>query len=106
MQDIKFAGLGPQKPLKPPPGPHKYVALLSGLGVGDEGGNPQQLALVVDYLTGLLGTASEHSRLRRVSQPKVTFTITICEVRSLKDRPVRPGVLGPTLPASTPACVG
>lgn len=43
------------------------MALLSGLGVGDEGGNPQQLSLVVDYLTGLLGGASEHSQLRRVS---------------------------------------
>ena len=73
-QDVKFAGLGPQKPLKPRPGPHKYVALLSGLGVGDEGGNPQQLSLVVDYLTGLLGGAGEHGQLRRVS-PACSFQL-------------------------------
>ncbi|KAK9813992.1 hypothetical protein WJX73_008449 [Symbiochloris irregularis] len=62
------AGLGPQRPLPAPgaEGDAKYLAFVSGLGVGDESANPQRLALVVDYLTGMLGDSREHEKLSRV----------------------------------------
>lgn len=68
MQDVLLAELGPQKPL-PAAGTDasaKYVALVSGLGVGDESADPQRLALVVDYLTGMLGDSREHAQLCKV----------------------------------------
>ena len=56
-----FAHLGPQPERPPaPPGPAKYVALLSGLGIG-EGGDPARLALALDYLGGFLGGATEQA---------------------------------------------
>lgn len=69
LQDVLFAGLGPQRAL-PPPGRDedaKYLALVSGLGVGNEAMDPQRLALVVDYLTGVLGDAREHARVSQAS---------------------------------------
>ena len=53
-------GMGPQAPLPAPMEEEpKYVALLSGLGLGDESSDPAPLSLVADYLTGLLGGAGE-----------------------------------------------
>ena len=57
MQGVLFAGMAPQKGL-PPPGSSedaKYLALVSGLGIGNEVTDRQRLALVVVYLTGMLG---------------------------------------------------
>ena len=60
-QEVLFAHLAPQPERPPaPPGPAKYVALLSGLGIG-EGGDPARLALAVDYLGGFLGGATEQA---------------------------------------------
>ena len=61
-------GMGPQSPLpEPSAGGHdKYVALVSGLGLGLDGGNPLQLALLVDFLTGLLGGRDDQARAAQV----------------------------------------
>lgn len=40
---------------------HRYVALVSGLGVSDGEGSPLRLQLLVDYLGGLLGGEGERS---------------------------------------------
>ena len=66
MQALLFAHLAPQPERPPPPaGPAKYVALLSGLGIG-EGGDPARLALAVDYLGGFLGGATEQAMAAQV----------------------------------------
>ncbi|GBG66496.1 hypothetical protein CBR_g63079 [Chara braunii] len=56
------AGLAPQQPLNRTPaeeggGPvsPKYVALVSGLNAGSDGGNPLLIQLLVDHLSGYLG---------------------------------------------------
>ncbi len=63
--------LGPQRPLpRAPPsssgGRDKYVALLSGLALGEEAGEPARVALVVDYLAGLLGSRPEQEQVAQV----------------------------------------
>ena len=62
IQGVCFAGLDPARPL-PQVAEDKYVAFVSGLGVGDEGGDPLRLALIVDYLTAQLGSAAEQSSI-------------------------------------------
>ncbi|KAK9828305.1 hypothetical protein WJX74_008076 [Apatococcus lobatus] len=62
VQSCCFAVLDPPKAM-PKPGDDKYVAFVSGLGVGDEGGDPLRLALIVDYLTAQLGSAAEQSSI-------------------------------------------
>ena len=62
MQSCCFAGLDPPRPM-PKLSDDKYVAFVSGLGVGDEGGDPLRLALIVDYLTAQLGSAAEQSSI-------------------------------------------
>ena len=73
-QEMLFAHLAPQAPRLPPAdGAAKYVALLSGLGVG-EGGHPARLALAVDYLGGFLGGATEQAmaaQARALTLPQV-----------------------------------
>ena len=64
-----YAGLQPQQPLPQASG-DKYVALVSGLSMGDEGGETASVALLVDYLAGLLGGPNEHEQVAKV--------ITIC----------------------------
>lgn len=58
VSDIVYAGMPPQPPL-PKGGEDKYVALVSGLGVGDGESSPLRLQLLVDYLGGLLGGDAE-----------------------------------------------
>ena len=64
-QDVLYAGLQPQQPLPDVP-EDKYVALVSGLGMGDQGGETASVALLVDYLAGLLGGAKEHEQVAKV----------------------------------------
>lgn len=60
VAEVAFAGLPPQPPL-PAVGEDKYVALVSGLGVGDGESSPLRLQLLLDYLGGLLGGDAERS---------------------------------------------
>lgn len=76
MQSWCFAGLDPPKPM-PKLKDDKYVAFVSGLGVGDEGGDPLRLALIVDYLTAQLGSAAEQSSIAsKVGRPTWSFCST------------------------------
>ena len=64
-------GLGPQRALPEGTpggggGGDKYVALVSGLCAGDEAGEPQRVALLVDWLAGLLGSAPEQAQVAQV----------------------------------------
>lgn len=61
-QAFCFADMAPQAP-RPALDEDKYVALVSGLGVGDDAGDPLKLSLLVDYLTGLLGSNEEQNNM-------------------------------------------
>ncbi len=65
LQDVLYAGLQPQQAL-PQASEDKYVALVSGLSMGDEGGETASVALLVDYLAGLLGGPQEHEQVAKV----------------------------------------
>ena len=54
--------MAPQAP-RPALNDDRYVALVSGLGVGDDAGDPLRLSLLVDYLTGLLGSNEEQNNV-------------------------------------------
>lgn len=45
----------------------KYVALVSGLGLGDDAADPLKLSLLVDYLVGSLASNEEQTRVSKVS---------------------------------------
>ena len=66
LQDVLYAGLQPQQPLPRAP-EDKYAALVSGLSMGDEGGETASVALLVDYLAGLLGGPQEHEQVAKVA---------------------------------------
>ena len=75
LQDVIYAGLQPQQPLPDAP-EDKYVALVSGLGMGDQGGETGSVALLVDYLAGLLGGAKEHEQVAKVGKsPETSCTL-------------------------------
>eukprot|EP00741_Cyanophora_paradoxa_P021806 tig00000241_g21049.t1 len=60
VEDICFAGIPAQVPAAVPASPKpKYVALVSGLRVGEQDRNPLLSQLLVDYFTGQLGSSSE-----------------------------------------------
>ena len=62
-------GPGPQQPLPQAGGggrADRYVALLSGLALGEEAGEPARVALAVDYLAGLLGSRPEQEQVAQV----------------------------------------
>lgn len=61
-----FPGMRPQLPLRQPALDAKYIAFVSGLGVGEPSGNPARLSLLLDFLTGMLGSASEQRMASRV----------------------------------------
>lgn len=44
----------------------KYVALVSGLGVGGVSGEPLAVSLLVDWLTGLLGGPEDQAQAAQV----------------------------------------
>ena len=58
--------MAPQAP-QPSLNEDKYVALVSGLGVGDDAGDPLKLSLLVDYLVGSLASNEEQTRVSKVS---------------------------------------
>ncbi|GAX80094.1 hypothetical protein CEUSTIGMA_g7532.t1 [Chlamydomonas eustigma] len=59
VSDICFMGLPPQSPLPSPPPEDKYVALISGLGLGKPSADLLKVQLAVDFLTGHLGSNAE-----------------------------------------------
>lgn len=56
----------PQPPLPSAEGEARYLALVSGLHVGEEAGSPARLALLIDFLTGMLGSSNEQALAARV----------------------------------------
>ncbi|KAL3142785.1 hypothetical protein ABBQ38_003084 [Trebouxia sp. C0009 RCD-2024] len=44
----------------------KYVALVSGLGLGDDAADPLKLSLLVDYLVGSLASNEEQTRVSKI----------------------------------------
>lgn len=49
----------------------KYVALVSGLGIGNSSGEPLGVSLLVDWLTGVLGTPEDNESAAQV--PTMVF---------------------------------
>jgi DNA polymerase delta subunit 2 len=74
VSDACFCGVPPQRPRPPPAGGDKYIAIVSGLALGDpagrggEGGGALRLQLLVDYLGGLLGGEQEHATVARIAR--------------------------------------
>ncbi|CAL8463006.1 g2540 [Coccomyxa elongata] len=66
VKDMLFTGPQPQSPLPEATGGDKYVALVSGLSVGDEAGEPARVSLLVDYLAGLLGSPPEQEQVAKI----------------------------------------
>ena len=58
-----------QAPISKASANSQCIALISGLAVGDPTGNPTQLSLMADYLTGMLGTTNEQQAASQVSAP-------------------------------------
>lgn len=62
-----FPGMKPQPPLPQASRETKYVAFVSGLAVGDPAGNPTRLSMLLDFLTGMLGSSAEQDTASKVS---------------------------------------
>lgn len=71
LQDVLYSGVQAQAPL-PKVSEDKYVALVSGLSMGDVGGETASVALLVDYLAGLLGGPKEHEQVAKVMIGSIT----------------------------------
>ncbi len=65
LQEWCFVGL-PSQPPRPSLSEDKYIAFVSGLEVGNDAADPLRLSLVVDYLTGLLGSGEEQKLIAKV----------------------------------------
>jgi len=63
VSDVTFAGLAPQAPLpaRPPAGPDRYVALVSGLSLAQPAADGLSIQLLVDWLTGHLGAGPDQA---------------------------------------------
>ena len=78
-----FPGLRPQRPLAQADRDAKYLAFVSGMAVGDPSSNPTRLSLLLDFLTGMLGSSTEQATASKVStyhwswQAKFTLS-TMC----------------------------
>ena len=59
LQDVLYPGLRLQKPVQSTGGTAHYVAFLSGLAIGEEADNPARVSLLLDFLTGMLGSMPE-----------------------------------------------
>ena len=71
VTDVCFPGPASQRPVPAPPSspsppPPKYVALVSGLRLGDASADPLPLQLLADYVTGSLGDAETVGRIARM----------------------------------------
>ena len=75
VTDWRFAGLPPRQrslgsgasaTTPGVAGGRKFVALVSGLGIGRPGGEPLGVSLLVDWLTGVLGSSEDNTRAAQV----------------------------------------
>ena len=63
----------PSQPPRPSLSEDKYIAFVSGLEVGNDAADPLRLSLVVDYLTGLLGSGEEQKLIAKVGAGESMF---------------------------------
>ena len=117
--EICFPAPAPQTPIakSSAPGPGTYVAIVSGLRVGDAAASdPKLLDLMLDYLTGNLGGAAEQSAAASVARvvvaggalPAAEVPATSLDPRqqAAAARPLRDlDVFLTTLAAAVPTCV-
>jgi hypothetical protein len=70
VSDVCFAGLAPQAPLPclPAGAEDKYVALLSGLHLGSSRADALRTQLLVDMLTGALGSGGDQKMSAKVGR--------------------------------------
>ena len=66
LQAFCFASMAAQAP-HPSLSEDKYVALVSGLGLGDDAADPLKLPLLVDYLVGSLASNEEQTIVSKVA---------------------------------------
>ncbi|KAL1530659.1 hypothetical protein AB1Y20_001559 [Prymnesium parvum] len=62
VSDLCFAGIAPQPPLSAAATSDCYVALVSGLHVGDPSKDMLPLQMLLEHLTGQLGCAEDHQQ--------------------------------------------
>jgi len=67
VTDLRFAGVPPQ-PSLPEISEDIYVALVSGLSLGDAEADPLRLQLLLDYCSGALGGAEEQRMASRIAR--------------------------------------
>jgi hypothetical protein len=66
VQEVLYPGMRPQPPLPHATKGSKYVAFLSGLAVGEPSGDPAQLSLLLEFLTGMLGSSPDQITASKV----------------------------------------
>eukprot|EP01126_Amoeba_proteus_P062594 TRINITY_DN8533_c0_g1_i4.p1 TRINITY_DN8533_c0_g1~~TRINITY_DN8533_c0_g1_i4.p1 ORF type:complete len:284 (-),score=66.44 TRINITY_DN8533_c0_g1_i4:778-1629(-) len=67
--EIITAGLAPQLPLQiAGTNASVYVVLLSGINIGVDGVNPLHFHMLVEYITGNLGSPKEHSFQKNIAR--------------------------------------
>jgi len=67
VQEVLYPGMRPQPQLPRAAAGAKYVAFLSGLAVGEAAGAPAQLSLLLEFLTGMLGSPPDQTTSSRVT---------------------------------------
>lgn len=69
IADICFPGLAPQSPIGAADEPDRYVALVSGLHIGDGRKDMLPLQMLLEHLTGQLGCAEVSDTRSRTTGP-------------------------------------
>eukprot|EP00898_Chlorokybus_atmophyticus_P001836 jgi/Chlat1/2653/Chrsp178S02503 len=91
VSEVLLPELPPQPPL-PSPGKDAYVAIVSGLGLGGATASPLHAQLLVDYLTGHLGSPQEQAMSARIVRVIVAGDSLGTSVSSVADPVIGPKV--------------
>ena len=83
VQDVLFAGPKPQPPLKHLGRGAQYVAFVSGLHIGDEASNPARISMLLEFLTGMLGSSPEQTTSSQVPALANSLLPSYCTSRTL-----------------------
>lgn len=105
VSDVCFAGLAPQAPLPSPPSgaEDKYVALLSGLHLGSSRADALRTQLLVDMLTGALGSRGDQKMSAKVRGEGRSSKVCCCSVQAASMSPPAASALH-QLPLLTDSC--
>jgi len=66
VEEYMFPGFSPQKPFPQGKNKGKYVLLTSGFNIGKDDVNPLHFKLLVEFITGNIGSHAEHELQRNI----------------------------------------